>query len=208
MTARIEPLRVRDAAAVGRLLADSHHDYPAYQALWPKPGVRARVLRGYLTAIARDAAVWGGAVLAKDGRDVVGATLWLPPGRYPLTWSRKLRMTSAMLRMVSAGPARAASFALLGARMARGNWTEPTWYLRAMGVHPDARRRGVGSLLLAPVLARADEEGAWCRLDISDPAGVHFLQRYGFMLCGTEVTVRGRGGAESASYLAMARPPG
>jgi GNAT superfamily N-acetyltransferase len=207
MTARIEPLRGRDARVVGSLLAASHLTYPAYQALWPNPSVRARVLRAYLTAIARDAAVWGGAVLAKDGIDPVGATLWLPPGAFPLSLSRKLRLSPALLRMAADAPRSAIAFGLIGGRLARGSWAEPVWYLRAMGVRPEARRRGVGSLLLAPVLASADEEGAQCRVHISDPSAVQFFQRYGFRRCGREIPVYRRRPGVRASYLAMVRPP-
>jgi GNAT superfamily N-acetyltransferase len=205
MTARIEPLRERDAAAAGELLAASHDAYPAYQVLWPNPQVRRRVLCGYLTGIARDAAAWGGAVLAKDGPDAVGATLWLPPGAFPLAVSRKLRLTPSMLRMAGRGPRSALSFALLGARLARGGGTGPSWYLRAMGVRPEARRRGIGALLLAPVLARADEEGVRCRLHLADPTAVPYYQSHGFQLTGLEVPLPWHAG--SASYVAMVRAP-
>jgi GNAT superfamily N-acetyltransferase len=204
MTARIEPLLVRNAAAVGRLLAASHLNCPAYQVLWPNSTTRARALTTYLTTIARDAARCGGAVLAKDAGTEVGVALWLPPGAFPLSIVRKVALTPAMLRMAAAGPRAAATLGLLGARIARGSWAEPIWYLRAIGVHPDARRRGVGALLLAPVLARADEESAHCRLHTCDPSIVPYFQRHGFRMCGRELPVR-RG---AASYLAMVRQPG
>jgi GNAT superfamily N-acetyltransferase len=203
MTARIEPLRDQNSAAVGRLLAASHHDYPAYQALWPNPMTRARVLGTYLTAVARDTASWGGAVLAKEGSTEVGVALWLPPGAFPLSALRKLRLVPAMLRVAARAPWAAAGLGAAGSRIAGGDWREPTWYLRAMGVHPDARRRGVGALLLAPVLARADEEGARCGLHTSDPSVVPFFQSHGFRLGGQELPVRGG----AASYLAMVREP-
>lgn len=202
MTARIEPLRDRNVRAVGRLLAASHLEYPAYRALWPNPRSRMRALTVYLTAIARDAASWGGAVLAKDGDLEVGVALWLPPGAFPLSTARKVRMGPSWLRLGLTAPRSTATLGLLGVRIARG-WVDPTWYLRALGVHPDARGRGVGALLLAPVLAGADEDGARCALHTSDPKIVPYFQGHGFRMCGRELPVR-RG---AASYLPMVRPP-
>jgi GNAT superfamily N-acetyltransferase len=204
MTARIEPLRDRNAAAVGRLLAASHLRYPAYEALWPNPRRRERALVTYLTAIARDAAEAGDAVLAKDGSTEVGVALWLPPGAYPLSTARKARMLPSMLRVAaSSGPPAALALGRVGGRMARSGWGRRIWYLRAMGVRPEVRRRGVGALVLAPVLARADEEGFACALHTSDPSVVPFFQRHGFRILGRELPVR-RG---AASYLAMVRHP-
>jgi GNAT superfamily N-acetyltransferase len=203
MTARIEPLRGTNAAAVGRLLADSHLSYPAYAALWPNIRTRESALRRYLTAIARDAASWGDAVLAKDGSREVGAALWLPPGAFPPSAARKLRLLPVMVRVALRSPGGAAALGLIGVRMGRQRRSEPGWYLRAMGVHPDSRGRGVGALLLAPVLARADEEGAPCALHLSDPAMVPYFQRHGFRLSGRELPVRGG----LASYLPMVRLP-
>jgi GNAT superfamily N-acetyltransferase len=203
MTARIEPLQGTNAAAVGRLLADSHLNYPAYAALWPNPRARHAALRRYLTAIAWDAASWGDAVLAKDSSREVGAALWLPPGAFPPSTARKIRLLPVMTHLALRSPRGAAALALVGARMGRHLRSEPGWYLRAMGVHPDSRGRGVGALLLAPVLARADEEGAPCALHLSDPVMVPYFQRHGFRLCGNELPVRGG----VASYLPMVRLP-
>ena len=203
MTARIEPLSDRNVAAVGKLLAASHLEYPAYRVLWPNPKSRMRALTAYLTAIASDAASWGGAVLAKEGDCEVGVALWLPPGRYPLSARRRARQSLAGLRMGVTSPRPTVALARIGARIAQGSWAEPTWYLRAMGVHPDARGRGVGALLLAPVLAGADEQGARCALHTSEPSIVPYFQRHGFRMCGAELLTR-RG---SVSYLPMVRLP-
>jgi GNAT superfamily N-acetyltransferase len=203
MTARIEPLRGANAVAVGRLLADSHLNYPAYAALWPNPRARDSALRRYLTALARDAASWGDAVLAKDAGREVGAALWLPPGGFPPSAARKIRLVPVMMRMALRSPRSATALGLLGARMGRQTRSQPGWYLRAMGVRPESRGRGVGALLLAPVLARADEEGTPCALHLSDPAMVPYFQRHGFRLAGRELPVRGG----VASYLPMVRLP-
>jgi GNAT superfamily N-acetyltransferase len=208
MTARIEPLLGQDARTVGWLLAASYSADPAFQALWPDSGVRARVLRSLLTASAQDAARCGGAVLARDGVGAVGVALWLPPGMYPLSTVRFALQTPALARAALAAPAAFPRYASVSARLARDLSPKRTgeldWYLRAMGVHPRARRRGVGALLLAPVLARADEEGARCRLHTSDPTNVPYYERFGFRVQPPVFRTR----RDGPSYLGMIRPPG
>jgi GNAT superfamily N-acetyltransferase len=205
VTARIEPLRVADAASVGWLLASSYGEDPAYRSIWPKSRVRARALRALFTACARDAARCGGAVLAKDAAGAVGVALWLPPGRFPASPARRARAAPTALRAMIAAPVAFPRYATVTARLSRSGRGvgQPHWYLRAMGVHPRARRRGVGALLLAPVLARADEEGSGCRLHLSDRAIVAYYERFGFRVRPPEYRVR-RGGP---SFLGMDRPP-
>ena len=207
MTARIEPLRGEDAETVGWLLATSYAGEPAYQAIWPDAGVRARVLRALLTAIAKDAARRGGAVLAKDGIGPVGVALWLPPDAFPVSLARHARGLPALMRAAAAAPAAFPRYTAVAGRLARDASPrrpgQPDWYLRAMGVHPRARRKGVGALLLSPVLASADEEGAGCLLHTSDPANVPYYERFGFRVRPGEFRVR-RGGP---SYLGMVRQP-
>ena len=57
---------------------------------------------------------------------------------------------------------------------------EPHWYLPTLGVEPARQGTGVGSALLQPVLARADEEKLPCYLDTVQPRNVAFYQRHGF----------------------------
>jgi GNAT superfamily N-acetyltransferase len=205
VTARIEPLLVADAVSVGWLLASSYGEDPACRSIWPDSRVRARALRALFTACARDAAHLGGAVVAKDAAGAVGVALWLPPGRFPASPARRARAVPAALRAVIAAPAAFPRYATVTGRLSRSDRRvgQPHWYLRAMGVHPRARRRGVGALLLAPVLARADEEGNGCRLHLSDRATVAYYERFGFRVRPPEVRVRPGG----PSYLGMDRPP-
>ena len=57
---------------------------------------------------------------------------------------------------------------------------ESHWYLMALGVAPAAQGRGVGSALLRPLLAQADEEGRPCYLDTFNERNLAFYSRYGF----------------------------
>jgi len=57
---------------------------------------------------------------------------------------------------------------------------KPYHYLFMLGVEPSQQGRGIGGRLLAPLLQRADAEGAAIRVDTNDPANVRFYERHGF----------------------------
>jgi ribosomal protein S18 acetylase RimI-like enzyme len=199
---RIEPLRAADAASAGRLLAASHRDYPAFRVEFPDPRVRNRVLVPFQTAAARDAVVHGSAVGAFLDGHLAGVALWQPPGRFPLSPLRKARMTPALLRAAVAAPRAFPQFARSGAALERSFPDEPVWYLQALGVHPDAQRRGVGAALLTAGLAVIDADHATCHLHTSDPANLEYYQRWGFQLAQPAFPA----GAGGPTYYGMTRP--
>jgi ribosomal protein S18 acetylase RimI-like enzyme len=199
---RIDPLGAADAAAAGRLLAASHRDYPAFRVEFPDPGVRNRVLIPFQTAAARDAAVHGSLVGAFLDDHLAGVALWQPPGRFPLTPLRKARMTPALLRAAIAAPRAFRQFARSGAALEQAFPDEPVWYLQALGVHPDAQRRGVGAALLSAGLAVVDADHAACHLHTSDPVNVGYYQRWGFKLTQPAFAA----GAGGPTYYGMTRP--
>ena len=98
-----EPIRVDTlspdlASEAGDLLAASHADYPSFRHLFPNPRRRRRVLRPFMSAAARDAAVHARAMAAyDDDGEIVGVALWMPPGTFPLSFLRKARMAPALL---------------------------------------------------------------------------------------------------------------
>jgi ribosomal protein S18 acetylase RimI-like enzyme len=199
---RIDPLRAADAAAAGGLLAASHHDYPAFRVEFPDPRVRNRVLIPFQTAAARDAAVHGSAVGAFLDGQLAGVALWQPPGRFPLNLLRKARMTPALLRAALAAPRAFPQFARSGAALERAFPGEPVWYLQALGVHPDAQRRGVGAALLSAGLAVVDADHARCHLHTSDRANLEYYRRWGFQLTQPAFPA----GAGGPTYYGMTRP--
>ena len=78
------------------------------------------------------------------------------------------------------------------ARIARRAPAEPHWHLAAVGVVPDHRSRGVGSRLLAKMLARCDRLGVPAYLESSSRRNLGFYRRLGFRPSGEVATVDGR----------------
>lgn len=56
----------------------------------------------------------------------------------------------------------------------------PHWYLWALGVDPAHQRKGLGSQLIQPILARADRDHLPCYLETMRNANLAFYERYGF----------------------------
>ncbi len=80
--------------------------------------------------------------------------------------------------------------------------TEPHFTLHSVAVRRDAQGHGVGAALLAPILARCDEDGLLACLDSSNIRNVPFYERLGF-----EVTGETRVSSDSATMRSMVRIP-
>lgn len=204
MSMRTSALLPARAVEAGALLAASHADYPGFRHLFADPSRRRRVVRPFMTAAARDAAAHGEALVAEDQDGILGVALWMPPGTFPLSAMRKARMTPALLQVAVAARGRFPAFARVGAILEADHPPRPFWYLQALGVHPRAQRRGVGTRLVAPALARADEAGVACHLHTSDPANIDFYMRFGFQVSQPHIEVFAKGGPR---YIGMTRAP-
>jgi len=199
----VEQLDRTQAREAGNVIAASHADYPGFRHVFPDAAVRRKVLRPFMVVTARDAAVHGYALIARGDDGVLVAALWMPPGTFPLSGTRKARMTGGLLRVAVAARRSLPAFMRLGTALENAHPSEPSWYLQALGVHPRAQRRGVGTRLMTPALARADQAGLPCYLQTSDPANVEYYRRFGFEVSQPAIEVFPDGPA----YLGMTRLP-
>lgn len=198
---RLDVLPPTSAAAAGDLLAASHGAYPAFAALFPDPRRRRSILQTFMKATARDAADHGLALSARQEGELVGVALWMPPGAFPLSVRRKMRMMPAMVRIGLAAPSAFPRFARVGASLERSLPPKPFWYLQALGVHPRAQRKGVGQQLMGEGLRRVDEARVCCCLHTSDAANVAYYKRFGFAVANSTHFAEERG----PRYIAMIR---
>ena len=200
-TIRIERIAPSRAAEAGDLLASSHSSYPSFRHLFPDANVRRRVLRAFMTAAARDAAIHAHALAARDDQGILGVALWMPPATFPMSAGRKARMTPALLRAVFVARGSFPAFARVGVILERTHPGDQSWYLQALGVHPRAQRRGIGRQLVLPALALADQAGLACHLHTSDPANIAYYQRFGFEVSQPAIAVFANG----PTYIGMTR---
>lgn len=120
-------------------------------------------------------------VYTTDG--VRGGALWAPPGKWKMGLLQQLLLTPKMVRTTTWK--RLPS--VLGGINAveKKHPQEPHFYLFVLGVDPDHQGKSVGTQLLAPVLARCDQEGIPAYLESSKERNLPLYERNGFRV--TEV---------------------
>jgi ribosomal protein S18 acetylase RimI-like enzyme len=132
--------------------------------------------------------------------DFAGAAVWMPPEKWRFSLVDEARMAPAVLASFGAGGTVRLLQLLVGVE--RAHLREPHYYLFAIGADPEQQGRGVGSSLLAPMLARCDAEKLPAYLESSNPANIPFYRRHGFEPTGEAL----RFGA-SAVVTPMRRDP-
>jgi GNAT superfamily N-acetyltransferase len=113
--------------------------------------------------------------MVEDGS---GAAVWARPGRWPAPRLDLVRAGPAMARVFGRRLPLAARSLL---RIERGHPRTPAhWYLHYLGVVPARQGRGLGSLLLGPVLGRIDTAGEPAYLESSTERNQAHYERHGF----------------------------
>ena len=177
------------------LLARAFERDPVYRWIIPDDARWRRVAPGLFRELLRLFAATG--IVLTDGA-TAGAALWNPPEPR----RRSLRESAAFalalcIRLRAATP----RLARVGGMLAGLHPREPHWYLGVIGVDADQRRRGVGASLMAPVLARCDDEHLPAYLETAVEANLAFYGKRGFAVVGDAVVPGG------PRIWAMRRPP-
>jgi GNAT superfamily N-acetyltransferase len=174
-TSQVRPAAAGDVPAAAAVLAHAFTDYPWTR--WTVDADRRRwrltqLYRLYLTAVA----------LPYGHVDLVGAVdgplsvaVWLPSGGVPDHVWAEIAPAAADLAGDRAAAA-AAAHAAVAARRA----SEEHLLLAALGVVPEQQGRGLGAMLLAAGLQRAERHGLPVHLETSAPRNVRFYRRFGF----------------------------
>jgi len=176
----IRDVRARDLRAVARVLAEAFDDSPMTRWILPGRRLRPRALRAFFGSGARDAHRHGRVWVADDGGRIVGAAVWLPPGSYPMTTRRELRTSLPVLTLFPLAPRALRRALQYQAAVARVHPRDEHWYLVSIGVAPERRGTGLGTRLLAPGLAAADDEGLGCYLETEKERNLPFYGRHRF----------------------------
>jgi len=181
----------------------------ASRAFWPDPlfGWFARdpvqehrMLPIFLGALVRDALPAGDVWAATIDDRIVGTAAWYRPGALPRPRGRELRIYLACARALVNGRNRRTGLRLLDA-VEKAHPVEPHWYLALLGVDPSQQRRGLGTLLLEPVLTHCDTAGEPAYLETQKPDNLAYYARFGFEV-RDEITV----GASPPVWLLWREP--
>jgi GNAT superfamily N-acetyltransferase len=167
-------------------LVEAFWRYPESVHLLPDESRRRRVLPRYLLSDVRDAARFGTLLAATLHGDVIGAAAWIPPEAYPVSVGRQVRQALELAPALPWGW-RAAGEAQRGrtANRAHHRVHPPHFYLRALGVTPVVQAQGMGTALVRPVLALADDRNVGCFLQTASIENVSWYQQFGFTVAAS-----------------------
>ncbi len=149
---------------------------PAMMFLKPDAAARRRMLPRFFSHMRREDLLVG-AVETSAGGEV--AALWRAPGHHKDEPLGSLRTTLAFLRILGFATSRGMT---IGASMAKHHPQIPHWYLRFLGVRPEAQGKGWGGVALRHGIARAEADGLPIYLETATPNNVGLYQRFGFAI--------------------------
>jgi ribosomal protein S18 acetylase RimI-like enzyme len=166
-----------DAPRLAQALASAFQDDPVIAWIFPDQRRRRAVLPAFMEFRLRNLAfphdeIW----MTADG---AAAAVWLPPpGRWQLSPSQRLRLLPALIRFLGLRTA-----SVLGGleRMEKQHpYDPPHWYLFILGIEQAAQGQGLGSTLLAHMLARVDADSLPVYLESSNERNLALYGRHGF----------------------------
>jgi ribosomal protein S18 acetylase RimI-like enzyme len=176
-----------DAPRLAQALASAFQDDPVIAWIFPNEHRRRGLLPAFMEFRLRNLAfphdeVW----MTADG---AAAAVWLPPpGRWQLSRPQQLRLLPSLVRFL--GRRTASVLAGLERMEARHPQDRSHWYLFILGTEQAAQGRGLGSALLAQVLARVDADGMPAYLESSSERNLALYGRHGFEIID-EVAIPG-----------------
>jgi ribosomal protein S18 acetylase RimI-like enzyme len=155
-------------------------DDPMFNFFNPDLLAQHKNLVGFFAGAVHDCADHGEVWVARAGPTVAGVAAWLPPGVFPATRGmRALRQGLRAASSVVRGRQRRTAFKMMNEMTAR-HPHEEHWYLAMLATDPGHQGRGIGTALLEPVLARADEVGVPTYLETQKESNIAYYRRFGF----------------------------
>jgi ribosomal protein S18 acetylase RimI-like enzyme len=151
-------------------------DDPGLSFLKPDPVARRAMLPAFFTHMRREDLLVG-KVETSPGGEV--AALWRAPGHHKDEPLGSFRTSLAFLRILGLATPRGIT---VGASMAKHHPQAPHWYLRFLGVRPEAQGKGWGGVALRHGIARAEADGLPIYLETATPENVGLYRRFGFAI--------------------------
>jgi ribosomal protein S18 acetylase RimI-like enzyme len=179
--------RADERAAMATTLAAAFYDDPAISWLLPDETTRLEIARrGFDLFLRRLWLQHKQVYVADDGVDAV--CVWEPPGAWKVSLGAQLALLPGML-----GVYRGRLPRVLGALNAieKNHPAEPHEYLAFVGVAPERQGRGIGSMVMKPILDRCEAEGIPAYLEASSVRSRALYERHGFAV--TEEVSIGKG---------------
>ena len=176
-----------DAPRLALALASAFQDDPVIAWVFPDQRRRRAVLPAFMEFRLRKLAFPHDQIrMIGDG---AAAAVWLPPpGTGQQSRWRRLGLVPPLARFL--GLRTASVLSGLNRMEERHPHDRPHWYLFILGVEQPAQGQGLGSALLAHMLARVDADGMPAYLESSNQRNLALYGRHGFEV-SSEVVIPG-----------------
>jgi GNAT superfamily N-acetyltransferase len=203
MLETLQPVQLRQAqlqqaiAVMGRAFV---HD-PFLRYLAPDETQRKRLTPEFVGIVVKYCTLYGEVWTLPS---VDGIACWLPPGKTSPTFGGMVRtgMLTMPLKFGWSGFQRFNAIVTYTEILHKQFASEPHWYLWGLGVEPAQQGKGLGGILLQPVLSKADAAGQPCYLETQNESNLTFYHKYGF-----DVVSGGTAPKSSLRVWAMLRQP-
>jgi len=171
-------------AAAATVAAHAFADDPMFTYIFPNAERRLAPLGRFMRAALRYGVLYGEVATTSSN---AGTALWLIPNQTDVTPPRMVHSGMALLPITIGVSAfrRFLNVVSYGEQVHSAMVREPHWYLLNLAVDPSYWRRGIGSALIAPVLARADQDQQACYLETNNPDNLPFYARHDFEIVHT-----------------------
>lgn len=165
---------------ISTVLSKAFYTDPNYQYIMPNPEKRFSQIKWWMEIMLRYGFKYG-EVYVSSG--IEGAAIWLGPN-YPLVNDFQIARMGLICFPLKIGMS-----GLTRMLHVMNKWEQlhkqelaKHMYLMIVGVDPDFQGKGIGSALLAPVLAKADRDGLTCYLETVTERDVRFYQKNDFVI--------------------------
>ncbi|MGH8869444.1 MAG: GNAT family N-acetyltransferase [Actinomycetes bacterium] len=170
----VRPATWPELPKLATALARAFQDDPVLAWIVPDPDGRRRVLPEFFGLVADTLQPYGR--VYRDGLGSAGA-LWVPPGRPVVQEDQAGAFAARAADIIGPDAERGAAISEV---IDAHHPNQPHAYLWYLGVAPEARNRGLGANMLAPMLARCDRDGTPAYLEATSVRSRAFYQRHGF----------------------------
>jgi GNAT superfamily N-acetyltransferase len=175
-----------DVGSVADALVLAFHDDPLMSFLFQdEKGRRKKSRLFFVSDATRAIAKSKGRVETTDEGAAKGGAIWFAPDQWRIGGLELVTQLPMLFRMGAETPR---ALQVLS-QVEKVHPKTPHWYLAVLGTDPQHQGKGIGSTLLAPVLAKCDEEGVPAYLESSKERNIPFYRRHGFEV-SSELTLK------------------
>jgi len=180
----VDRMQPAEEPGVIAALSRAFYDDPLFGFFVPNLLKQSKALVSFMASGVKDARPFNEIWVAHTEGIVAAAAVWLPPGAYPRNVRREaMTYVRTFPTLLYTGKRLGRAMALLAAvDKAHHELHEPHYYLGILGSEPKLQRAGAGSAVLAPVLARCDNEGLPAYLETQKEANIAYYARHRFDL--------------------------